>query len=204
MRMKSALLVSAGVGVLIAAGVGSAAEAKTHHHHHASDGGSSALKSQVDSLTAAVSELENRLNDTTQQLQATQARAAAAEAAAQSAQADIQATRAQVDEQVQTIPGVVSTAIAANKPKPTWADGTKVGGQVFADLSYINQTPKPNKINGVGADIKRAYITVDHRFSDIYSADLTIDFAPNGIILKCRRICHPVGRREDAVDSLRR
>ena len=82
MRMKSALLVGVGVGVLIAAGIGSAADAKTHHHHHAAGGGDSDLKSQVQSLTDAVGELENRLNDTTQQLQATQARAQAAETAA--------------------------------------------------------------------------------------------------------------------------
>ena len=69
------------------------------------------------------------------------------------------------------------------KPKPNWTDGTKVGAAVFADVSNFSQSPKPNKVNGYAADIKRAYITVDHKFNDIYSANLTVDLAPNGIDL---------------------
>ena len=58
-----------------------------------------------------------------------------------------------------------------------------MGATVFADVSNISQTPTPNKINGTGGDIKRGYISIDHAFNNIYSANLTVDLAPNGIIL---------------------
>ena len=121
---------------------------------------------------------------------------APAQAAPQDARAEIDELKAEVEElagevadlkrgqsaQIQTIPGEIDTAIAAAKPKPSWADSTHVGGQVFADISDFNQTPAPNSKNGVGLDIKRAYLSVDHTFNSVYSANVTLDFAPNGII----------------------
>jgi hypothetical protein len=179
-------LAGAALGVFLAGSFSAAADAKTRHHAHhakAAPSATAALQGEVETLSNAVSDLENRLNDTTQQLQATQAHAQAAEAEAAAAKADVQETRAQLDTQIQTIPGVVNTAVAAHKPKPSWADNTKVTSTVFANLSYDNQSPKPNKFNGVGVDIKRAYLGVSHQFNDIYSATLTADFAPNGVVL---------------------
>jgi hypothetical protein len=185
MQNRSVLLGGAALGVLLAAGFGAQAQAKTTHHHHMAAAHDSATEEKIDSLTAAVGTLEQRLNDETAAQQATEARAQAAEAKADAAEADAQAARGQLQDQIQTIPGEVQSAVAANtpKPKPSWTDGTKVGGTVFVDLSDISQTPTPNKINGVGADIKRAYVSIDHSFNSIYSANLTLDFAPNGIIL---------------------
>ncbi|HLI66386.1 MAG TPA: hypothetical protein VKU90_08475 [Caulobacteraceae bacterium] len=190
MPSRSLLLASTALGVLLAAGMGATAQAAAKHHHHVARMASDA-DAKVDTLTATVSELEQRLNDETAARQAVEARAQAAEAKADAAEADAQALRGQVESQIQTIPGEIQTAENANRPKPTWADSTKVGVTVFANLSDVRQTPTNGTAaslpmvaaNGYGADIKRAYLSIDHTFSPIYSANLTIDFAPNGIIL---------------------
>jgi hypothetical protein len=56
-------------------------------------------------------------------------------------------------------------------------DSTTVGGRIFADFGDINQ--KSNDVDvpptGVGFDVKRAYLIVNHTFDDIWSANLTTD-----------------------------
>ncbi len=120
MQKKSALLCGAAVGVLLAGGLVASAQAAPKHHHHkaaaGADADGSATQEKIDSLTAAVSTLENRLNDEAAARQADEARAQAAEAKADSAEADAQATRTELQSQIQTIPGEVQTAVAANKP----------------------------------------------------------------------------------------
>ena len=61
-------------------------------------------------------------------------------------------------------------------------ENTTVGGRVFFDVSHIslqNQNAAGAYINtaptGTGFDVKRFYLSVDHKFSDIWSADLTTD-----------------------------
>src|SRR5215475_8205613 len=59
---------------------------------------------------------------------------------------------------------------------------TTVGGLVFFDASHIslqNQDSKGVKVDanptGTGFDVKRFYLIVDHKFNDIWSANLTTD-----------------------------
>jgi hypothetical protein len=59
---------------------------------------------------------------------------------------------------------------------------TTVGGQAFADFGYIklqNENAAGQKIDapptGVGFDIKRFYLIADHKFNDVWSADITLD-----------------------------
>jgi hypothetical protein len=59
---------------------------------------------------------------------------------------------------------------------------TTVGGQAFADFGYIklqNENAAGQKIDapptGTGFDIKRFYLIADHKFNDIWSADITLD-----------------------------
>ncbi len=192
MLKRGSLLGGAALGALLAGGLAGQARAAAKHHHHVVVERDADEDAKIDSLTATVSDLENRLNDATSAVQQANAAAQAASAKADQAEADEQAMRGQLEGQIQTVPGEIQQAEAANKPKPSWADNTKVGFTIFDDLSYVNQTPtavsKTNgtpmvKANGYGDDIKRAYLSIDHTFSPIYSANLTIDFAPNGIIL---------------------
>jgi hypothetical protein len=69
--------------------------------------------------------------------------------------------------------GLSSAAMAQTEIAPN----TTVGGQMFADFGYIKNQQKGNEVNptGVGFDIKRFYLIVDHRFNDVWSADLTTD-----------------------------
>lgn len=185
MQKKSSLLGGVALGAVLAATLGSTAEAKTHHHHAASAGGNSALAAKVDSLTAAVSDLEARLNDEAQARQQMAADAAAAKADAAEARAQAAAAQGQLQAQIQTIPGQVNTAVAANKPKPSWADNTTVSGTAFFNVSNISQSPHPttngNNVlnkneNGFNYDLKRFYIAIDHKFNDVFSANITTDF----------------------------
>jgi hypothetical protein len=190
MRKNSALLGGVALGVLLAVSAGATADAKAVKHHRAhTAAGPSALEEKVETLSAAVSDLENRLNEEAQARQALQAQAQAAQADAAAARADAQAAHNQLAEQIQTIPGAVKsevgTAIAANKPKPSWADNTTVSGTMFANASFIDQKPRPsansNNVlnknqNGFNYDIKRFYISIDHKFNDVFSANVTTDF----------------------------
>jgi len=186
------LLAGASLAVLLAAGMAGQAQAAAKHHHHVVVERDADEDAKVDSLTATVSDLENRLNDATAAVQQANAAAQAASAKADQAEADEQAMRGQLEGQIQTVPGEIQTAVNGAKPKPSWADNTKVGFTIFDDLSYVNQTPttvsKTNgtpmvKANGYGDDLKRAYVAIDHTFNSTYSANLTIDFAPNNLIL---------------------
>lgn len=59
---------------------------------------------------------------------------------------------------------------------------TTVGGELFADFSHIqlqNESAAGQRVDtaptGTGFDIKRLYLIVDHRFNDVWAADLTTD-----------------------------
>jgi hypothetical protein len=57
-------------------------------------------------------------------------------------------------------------------------DATTVGGRMYADFSNISQdkNDKTTDADGTGFDVKRFYLIIDHKFDDIWSANLTTDF----------------------------
>ncbi len=167
MRNKSSLFRGAALGALIALGIGgAAAQAKTH---------STSEAARIQALEAQVQALTDRLNA---QAATQQQAAAAAQSAAQSAQA-AQAAQAQADDGIKTIPAQVQSAVAAlPQPKPGWEANTKISGRMYYDVTNISQ--KSNGVkqasNGTQFDVKRFYFGVDHKFNDIFSANLTTDF----------------------------
>jgi hypothetical protein len=67
-----------------------------------------------------------------------------------------------------------------------WWDNTSISGRMYFDVSNIDHdsinldsggNPVKTKLpdNGTNFDIKRFYISVDHKFDDTYSADITTD-----------------------------
>lgn len=59
---------------------------------------------------------------------------------------------------------------------------TTIGGELFADFSRIqlqNENATGQRVDtaptGTGFDVKRFYLIVDHRFNDVWAADLTTD-----------------------------
>jgi hypothetical protein len=171
-------------GSLIAVALGAtaqAAPAKKHHrpHHHAgmmAAAPNSDLAQEVAELRAEVGNLKGALAAQGAQQQQTAATAAAAQEQAAAAQAQVQASA----DDIKRIPGAVEADVQKSmpKPKPSWADNTSVHGTVFADLSNIKQVSNgaSQQPSGTGFDIKRMYIGVDHKFNDVFSANLTTDF----------------------------
>ena len=177
MQRKITLLGGVALGAVLALSLGAQAQAKPMKHHHMA----AAAHAEGRDLGAEVEALRARLDAEEAAHQQDQAAIAAAQSEAAAARADADAARAQVASQIQTLPGVVAEDISKKMPKPNWSSNTTVGATVFADLTNISQSPTPNSKNGTGADIKRAYLSVDHKFNDVWSANLTADFAPNGI-----------------------
>lgn len=59
-----------------------------------------------------------------------------------------------------------------------WWDKTKISGRMYYDMSYINNKREGVKQSnsGAGFDVKRFYVSIDHQFTDMFSADVTTDF----------------------------
>ena len=118
------------------------------------------------------------------QLQQLQAQIAALQAQVQQLQNDSQALQAQSDAQsevnitqAQALEGAQKTQTSVDKLAKLVNDN-KIGGRMFFDLTNIDKTSngKDTAASGTGLDVKRFYLTVDHRFNDIWSANLTTDF----------------------------
>ena len=178
---RAALAGGIALGVMLSA----SAQARPVRHHHARATGPTAaeleLKAQVDALQTQVHSLEGRLDaqaraqqQTLVQAQAAGAQAAAAQTQAQAAQTQVAAAQSQIS----TLPDEVKSEVAAAAPKPGWWNGTTLGGRMYADVSGINNfsngVRQPN--SGVDYDIKRLYLIIDHRFNDVFSANVTTDF----------------------------
>jgi hypothetical protein len=171
------------LSAMLSIGMAGGAQAKARHHHEAAGPSATerALRAEVDGLRTEVKSLESRLDAQAASQQQTQAQVQAAQSQAQAAQTTAQAAQSQVaaqQTQIETIPGEIQTATAKAAPKPGWWNDTKVGATIFADTSYIrNQNDGvSNKQTGTDYDIKRAYLIIDHRFNDVWSANFTSDF----------------------------
>lgn len=60
-----------------------------------------------------------------------------------------------------------------------WCNNTNISGRMYFDASYIDQTTNGTRTgvsNGTAFDIKRFYIGIDHKFNDVFSANVTTDF----------------------------
>ncbi|HIE0526833.1 TPA: porin [Stenotrophomonas maltophilia] len=118
------------------------------------------------------------------QLQQLQAQIAALQAQVRQLQNDSQALQAQSDAQsevnitqAQALEGAQKTQTSVDKLAKLVNDN-KIGGRMFFDLTNIDKTSngKDTAASGTGLDVKRFYLTVDHKFNDIWSANLTTDF----------------------------
>lgn len=99
------------------------------------------------------------------QIAALQAKVEQLEAQAD-AQSEVNVEQAKVNESVADIDGLKKLV-----------NDTKVGGRIFFDATSIQQENNGARTNasGTGFDVTRFYLTVDHKFDDIWSANLTSD-----------------------------
>jgi hypothetical protein len=182
MRRHNSLLAGAGLSLTLALSLGAAAQAKTVKHHHAAAvAAPDPREEEIRELREQNQMLNARLSAVEGMLQQTQAKADAATQAAQSSVSQAQSVQAQADAEIKRIPDQVKTAVAAiPKPKPGWEAATSISGRMYYDITNISQ--KSNGVtpagvpNGTNFDIKRFYVSIDHKFNDVFSADITTDF----------------------------
>jgi hypothetical protein len=187
MTIKTALLRGVAFGVLSALAAGASAHAEgaeTHHHHRhhvAAKAEESATSQEITALRAEVEALKARLDSQSQQQQATAAQVAQTQSQVQ----EVAASAESAQDKIETLPEQINVAVGQlPKPKPSWADKTQLGSTVFMDMSDIEQKNNDNRVapSGTAFDIKRAYLSIDHSFNDVYSADLTTDFQYNSTV----------------------
>ncbi|HHW4680018.1 MAG TPA: porin [Xylella taiwanensis] len=121
---------------------------------------SSATAAQLQELQAKIAVLQSQMQQLQAQTQSLQAQS--------DAQSEVNVAQAQATEASQTA--------SANIEKQ--ANSTRMGGRMFFDLTNIDRTSNGNKTaaSGTGLDVKRFYLSVDHAFNNIWSANVTTDF----------------------------
>lgn len=167
--MRSKMLAAA---IAASLGVSSfAAVAAPAQSHHKSSARVTLSASELQQMKAEISALQQKVDE----LQAQSA--SQAQAQQQTAQ-----TVQQVQAQQQTIAAAPAPDAELSKridKLDKLVDNTTLGGKMYFDFSNINQknsdTGKTNN-SGVGLDVKRFYLSVTHKFDDIWSANLTTDF----------------------------
>jgi hypothetical protein len=193
MKVHHRLVAGTAIAAIVTAASG-AAEAKSHAHHasakHAThradprDAEIKALEAKVDALTQRLDRAEAAQQAAAQQAQSAQAAAAAAQDQGATALTQTQAAEAlvaKVENQVPPLEKAVKTG---------WFANTTIGGKAFFNVSNIHQTSTDllgnrtdNAQNGTQTELKRFYLIVDHKFDNIFSANLTTDFrySANGV-----------------------
>ena len=180
MTRKSVWRAGIAAGAVFVAAPG--ADAKPIRHHAARAAGDvAALRAQVQALESQVQALEGRLDEqaATQRQALAQIQAGAAQAQSAQTQAVAAATAAQsAQSTIKTLPGVIAAEVKKATPKPGWAADTSLGATIFADASHISNSSNGVRTpqSGTNYDIKRLYLSVDHKFNGVFSANITTDF----------------------------
>lgn len=76
--------------------------------------------------------------------------------------------------------------VPAKPAAPGWWGSTTISGKAFFNVSNIDQkstdlagVTTDNAQNGTQSELKRFYVGVDHKFNDLFSANVTTDFRYN-------------------------
>jgi hypothetical protein len=143
--------------VAIAAGLGLAG-AGVQAAPAPQDAPSSARNAEVEQLKAQLADLQAKVDELEQRTDA---------------QSDINVSTGRNIEALQ------KTQAGASSPLDKSLADTRFSGKMFFDFSNIDQNNSDSGKTGAagtGLDVKRFYLGVDHRFDDIWSANLTTDF----------------------------
>jgi hypothetical protein len=182
MSIQKALLVGASALALVpsAAFAAPAKHIKKHAAHAVKKDAVAeelrALREQVADLSARVNVAEAAQRETVANV--VNAQAQASTAASQAAAAQSSATAAATQAQAQAAQSKLAAAEAkpAKAIAPKWYDGTSISGRMYFNVSHIDQKSDGHDVaKSTAFDIKRFYLGVDHKFNDIFSANLTTD-----------------------------
>ena len=168
--MRSKMLATA---IAFSLGVSSfAAVAAPAQSNHKASARITLSASELQQLKAEITALQQKVDELQSQA------ASQAQAQQQTAQ-----TVQQVQAQQQTIAAAPAPDAELGKRLDRLdklVDNTTIGGKMYFDFSNISQknsdTGKTNG-SGTGLDVKRFYLSVTHKFDDIWSANLTTDFS---------------------------
>jgi hypothetical protein len=86
-----------------------------------------------------------------------------------------------VQSQIQVLHDEVDNVAASDKD--AWWHDTKVSGRMYFDISDLEQKTNGSDVakqKGVGFDLKRFYVGIDHKFNDIFAANITTDVLYDG------------------------
>jgi hypothetical protein len=142
------------IAVAIAAGLGLASFSSIAAAQATGSRDVALLKAQLADLQAKVDALEQRTD----------------------AQSDINVSTGQAVEKATNLTGASDKKLAALEKA---VNDTSLSGKMYFDFTSIDQknsdTGKTDA-TGFGLDVKRFYLGLDHKFSDVWSANLTTDF----------------------------
>ncbi len=75
--------------------------------------------------------------------------------------------------------GALMMVAAAGAHAQSWADTTTVTGRIYSDITTqsnkVDGAKAAGSTQGLGYDIKRFYIGFDHKFTDVWSTNVTLD-----------------------------
>jgi hypothetical protein len=168
MRLHSSIALAA-MSVMLAMPVVAQAESARHSHKAASEASESLTTTeQLRLAQEQISQLQAQLNMLASKLDQT----AAAVSVATTASTKADAVAAKVDA-VKVAEVKTEKAVDA----VSWASGTKVSGRAFLNASDITaHNAAGTRVQNDGAfQLKRAYISVDHTFNKVFSANITTD-----------------------------
>jgi predicted porin len=98
-------------------------------------------------------------------------------------QGQIQAMQAQLDklQAAQAAEPLPVPALPTQPGPPSWTANTTISGKAYFNVSNIDQKSDgvASAQNGTQTELKRFYIGVDHKFNDVFSANLTTDIRYN-------------------------
>lgn len=160
MRMKTILLGAAACVALVGPALGQDAP-KKHHE---------TLEQRLERMERTVRDQQNEIQTLRTQLPGKTSAPATAQAPAepQVTAAQFEALQSQVYEQ----------AAASKSTASGWWNDTKITGRMYYNITNVSQSRDHvgQAANGTSFDIKRFYLGVDHKFDDVFSANLTTDF----------------------------
>jgi len=86
----------------------------------------------------------------------------------------------QLSKRVDALEAQALPARAPANPAPIasgWWNNTAISGRVYFDVSSVEHKSNGVKMpdNGLGFDLKRFYIGIDHSFNDMFAANITTD-----------------------------
>lgn len=159
MRSKLiAVAIAAGLGLT---GVAATATPAGHKHRNTQAAQPSPASAEVAQLKAQLADLQTKVASLEERT---------------NAQSDINVSTGQAVEKATYVTAASDQRLAALDKA---LNNTTVSGKMFVDFSNIDQknsdTGKTNA-TGTGIDVKRFYLGVDHKFNDVWSANITTDF----------------------------